>query len=290
MTSSASGQAHADLPLNYPTAADFLTPMLQIDINNLGSTAIAVAAPNLSSLVQALNPSTNLQGLPAAFQDFFAKLQALLNATSLSPNFPVAGGVLQNATFLSDIGTSMAQATQAQFNASGTATSADVNQAAVNAGFGLTDSYVPPGPNPAGSIPIPPFPTLTIPIPAMTKELKAGIPGLTLTANPVVVISGTATLNLPLFFSPALGLGLNTSGNSEIVIDLSGTLLSAPIDGTFSDFNVSATNQGTHFVAHIRIDLGDTNGQGYLTGDVGRPKVEATAAAIRQLDSSITVE
>ena len=38
------------------------------------------------------------------------------------------------------------------------------------------------------------------------------------------------------------------------------------------------------------VDLSNVTTQGYLTGDVGRPKVEATAAVIRQLDPSIAVE
>lgn len=39
-----------------------------------------------------------------------------------------------------------------------------------------------------------------------------------------------------------------------------------------------------------RVDLTNVTTQGYLAGDVGRPKVLATAEAIRQLDPAITVE
>ena len=38
------------------------------------------------------------------------------------------------------------------------------------------------------------------------------------------------------------------------------------------------------------VDLSNVTTQGYWAGDVGRPKVEATAAAIRQLDPAIAVE
>ena len=38
------------------------------------------------------------------------------------------------------------------------------------------------------------------------------------------------------------------------------------------------------------VNLTNVTTQGYLAGDVGRPKVEATAAAIRQLDPAIVVE
>jgi molybdopterin-synthase adenylyltransferase len=38
------------------------------------------------------------------------------------------------------------------------------------------------------------------------------------------------------------------------------------------------------------VDLTNVTTQGYLAADIGRPKVEATAAAIRQLDSAIAVE
>jgi molybdopterin-synthase adenylyltransferase len=38
------------------------------------------------------------------------------------------------------------------------------------------------------------------------------------------------------------------------------------------------------------VDLSNVTTQGYLAADVGRPKVEAAAAAIRQLDPSIVVE
>ncbi len=38
------------------------------------------------------------------------------------------------------------------------------------------------------------------------------------------------------------------------------------------------------------VDLTNVTTQGYLAADVGQPKVEATAAAIRQLDPSIQVE
>ena len=38
------------------------------------------------------------------------------------------------------------------------------------------------------------------------------------------------------------------------------------------------------------VDLTNVTTQGYLTADIGQPKVEATAAAIRQLDPAIVVE
>jgi sulfur carrier protein ThiS adenylyltransferase len=38
------------------------------------------------------------------------------------------------------------------------------------------------------------------------------------------------------------------------------------------------------------VDLSNVTTQGYLATDVGQPKVQATAAAIRQLDPAITVE
>ena len=38
------------------------------------------------------------------------------------------------------------------------------------------------------------------------------------------------------------------------------------------------------------VDMTNVTTQGYLSADIGQPKVVATAAAIRQLDSSIAVE
>jgi molybdopterin-synthase adenylyltransferase len=47
---------------------------------------------------------------------------------------------------------------------------------------------------------------------------------------------------------------------------------------------------GLQIVDFDRVDLTNVTTQGYLAGDVGRPKVLATAEAIRQLDPAITVE
>jgi sulfur carrier protein ThiS adenylyltransferase len=45
-----------------------------------------------------------------------------------------------------------------------------------------------------------------------------------------------------------------------------------------------------HIVDFDVVDLSNVTTQGYWAGDVGRPKVEAAAAAIRQLDPGIAVE
>lgn len=281
---SSTGTATANLPLAYPAPSNALSPALAVTINNLVGTTASVTAPNLSQQATNINLNNDMSALPGAVEDYFSKLQNVLNATVLNANFPLIGQGLNQAVFLKNLGQQISSAIQQKFTATGAKNKAAVDQA----GFALFGNDVPPAPSPAtippGSIYLP-FLSIPLVLPATAlppQPLASGIPGLELSAGAIANITVQPTINFakPFFFNPFTGLGIDVSGANEITLQVTASVAGVALTGKFGDFDATLTDHGSTLSATITMDLGDVDGDFILSG----PELPAIAPPLSATD------
>ena len=138
-------QAHASLPIYYPTASDLLgTLSLAItDVEHpAGNTTLT--SPDIVALFASCDLANNMGSTIDGLDSYFTRLNSALDAQALGRSFPLVGGELAGrVTFLADIRASVVAALHAQLDGKMHQSSDLVREALVQAlgpsGLGVLD-------------------------------------------------------------------------------------------------------------------------------------------------------
>jgi len=271
------GEAHATLPIHYPTPSAFFGTV-DLDIGNIdtiGATT-ALTAPNFAAEIAAIDLLSDMGSLVDGLDQFFARLDDAVKSQVLGLNLPVVGTGLKDAFgFIEELRVNVVSALDTAFNGgAGPKGVAEVENALTNLFLGLglispgTQVVGVPGPNPAAPDQIEFNVVLSRGLTASQPiGFDIGLPGLGLSIDPnaaITVMLGY-TLDLTFGVSRNEGVYFDTSALDELSIDLDVTLPGLGVTGRlgFLEINITDnTSDPSLFSGSFNVDLLDPVGTG----------------------------
>ncbi|MBI2478499.1 MAG: hypothetical protein HYV60_07625, partial [Planctomycetia bacterium] len=201
------GSASARLPLARPTRTALLSPVLSITYPGLASAGVVASTPDLAALRRSVDVLADQSALPGIIRSYFQTLQSSLDASVAEVTQPIVGDALRDMNILAELGEQMATALEDHFATYGKSWD-DVKQVLLK--FGLQP--VGEGEHNDPSVIWIRGLTSTLPTRVQQHPLVSGVPGLSSSANAVLVGGGSVTMSI----------GVNPfSGNT--IFDLTGT-------------------------------------------------------------------